>query len=268
MPLAEAIDRLGQRATAAVVVHQLRKGQPVLQHQLERELALAFVDLGNRVERAAADTMLRHQAQLFESKWRTTLTVAQKEQLVSSIMNTANLHSWASAKLTPTFEKWWNMTSVFTGRVLVQQGIMEQVRPEIARKMTQAGGTRRGMVDIEGDTRKAIMRTIDQGIQDGLSPRDTAKLMRDIVPEGRFVNAGASYRSTMIARTEMRAAQNRSAIEHYRTMPTVQNVVAFDGDQDEECAARNGQIFTLDEAEVEDADTHPNCVLAFGPVAS
>lgn len=266
--LADSIDRLGQRATAAVVVHQLRKGQPRLRSQLERELASAFVDLGARVERATQEALLRHQSQLFEVKWSSTLTLGQKDQLVNSILSSSNLQSWVTAKLGPTFEKWWNMTSVFTGRVLVQQGIMSQVRPEIAHRMALAGGTRRGLVDIPGDTRKAIFRVIDRAIQDGLSPRDTARLMRDVVPEGRFVNAGAGYRANMIARTEMRSAQNRSAIEHYRTTSNVQHVVAFDGDSDEECAGRNGEIFTLDEADIEDANTHPNCVLAFGPVAS
>ncbi len=259
---------VGRRATAAVVVHQLRKGQPNLQHQLERELALAFIDLGERVERAAEEAFARHAGELFEAKWRSTLTLAQKDTLVRNIMSTANLHTWTTEKLSPAFEKWWNMTAVFTGRTLVRQGIMEQVRPEIAHKMALAGGARKGLVDVAGDTRKAIFRVIDHAIQNGLAPRDAARLMRDVVPEGRFVNAGASYRAQMIARTEMRSAQNRSAIEHYRTTSNIQHVVAFDGDGDEECAARNGQIFTLDEAEVEDADTHPNCVLAFGPVAS
>jgi SPP1 gp7 family putative phage head morphogenesis protein len=263
----DLLGRLEQRATAAVVVHRIRTRMVNLQHGLERDLALAFVNLGERAGRAAEDVLSRRRQEVYEAAWR-TLTHAQVDDLINAILNATRLHGWAADKLTPAFEKWWAITAAYTGRELVQQGIISQVRPTIASRMLEAGGLRKGLLDIEGDTKAALFRALDHAREAGLNPREVAKLVQGVVPEGRFVHAGPAYRSQLIARTEMRSAANRSSIEHYRTTNVIQHVVAFDGDSDEECAVRNGSIFTLDEAEIEDANTHPNCVLAFGPVAS
>jgi SPP1 gp7 family putative phage head morphogenesis protein len=110
------------------------------------------------------------------------------------------------------------------------------------------------------------MKVIDVGRKLGVNPNQTAKLIEQFVPAGRFTEAGAGYRARMIARTETLHAARISSLEVYRTAPQVKEVIAFDGESDEECAARNGSTFTFDEAEAEANGTHPNCVLAFGPV--
>lgn len=71
------------------------------------------------------------------------------------------------------------------------------------------------------------------------------------------------YRAEMIARTEMMDAYNASTIASGREAG-VEEWQAIDGDEDEECAARDGQIFSSDEADsIED---HPNGTLDWVPV--
>jgi hypothetical protein len=70
-------------------------------------------------------------------------------------------------------------------------------------------------------------------------------------------------RGETIARTESAYAYNHGAISAYDDAG-VEKVECLDSDADPECAARNGQIMTLDEALA--IDPHPNCVLAFAPV--
>lgn len=70
-------------------------------------------------------------------------------------------------------------------------------------------------------------------------------------------------RSEMIARTETATAYNHGAIVSYQEAG-VERVEILDSDNDEECAARNGKVVTLDEALA--IEPHPNCVMAFAPV--
>lgn len=110
--------------------------------------------------------------------------------------------------------------------------------------------------DIGRTTRDRVIHAIRQGIEQGLSPRELGELVR--------TSAGFDEaRAETIARTETAKVLNQASIESYREYE-VQYVQADDGDDDEECAARNGQVYTLDEAEgIED---HPNGTLSWTPV--
>ena len=71
------------------------------------------------------------------------------------------------------------------------------------------------------------------------------------------------YRAERIARTELMFAYNAAALDSYGSMGVTQ-VQAIDGDDDEECAERNGQVFSLADAEA--IEDHPNGTLDWAPV--
>ena len=89
------------------------------------------------------------------------------------------------------------------------------------------------------------------------------------MPAGPYRQAGAHYRSYVIARTETKYAQNVSALETYRESGQFTGMLAYDGrlgDTDAECMERDGKIFTFDEVAAEMASEHPNGTLSFAPV--
>ena len=109
---------------------------------------------------------------------------------------------------------------------------------------------------INATTREGIRRLVAEAIERGLSPAEAGKLVREW--------AGFDeYRAERIARTELMFAYNAAALDSYGAMG-VTEVEAIDGDEDDECAERNGRVFTLEEAEgIED---HPNGTLDWAPV--
>jgi HK97 family phage portal protein len=127
-------------------------------------------------------------------------------------------------------------------------------------------GTRLGLLDIPGTTKTALFTVIDEGNQNGWDPIRIARSIREDVPAGPFVNAGPTYRAQLISRTETRWAQNASSIALYRENDSVQGCVAMDGTGDPDCASRDGQEYSFDDAEIEMNSEHPNGTLAFAPV--
>lgn len=238
----------------ALVVDALRKGQQDLiglfRADVERELKL----LG---QVATAATAARG-GLVMESK--------RERDRVAAIVAAMSIPIWTQKRLVPIYEQDFKRTGELTVKLLNRFDLEVSMRDELENRLLSEGGKRAGLVDIAGEAKQSIFDAIEDGRAAGLNPRETAKLLEEYVPAGRFRNAGVRYRSQLIARTEAVHAQRISSIELYRGSPVVKETVAFDGEEDEECAARNGESFTFDEAEAEAEGTHPNCVLAFGPV--
>jgi phage portal protein BeeE len=130
------------------------------------------------------------------------------------------------------------------------------------------GGER--ITDINARTLQAISIELAEGTKRGYS---IAQLI-DGVPAEEFrgvLNVGldngvgvwGDARAETIARTETALSYNRAALGGYREF-NVRQVQAIDGDKDAECATRNGQTFSLDDA-YGIAD-HPNGTLDWVPV--
>lgn len=142
---------------------------------------------------------------------------------------------------------------------------------EVERGIIAEGGTRRGLMDVPKQTRGAITRAIADGREAGENPLAIARRIREEVPAGQFVNAGPSYRAQLIARTETKWAQNRSALAAYKSAENVTAVQAYDarlGETDEDCTFRDGQIFSLEAADIESGLEHPNGTLSFAPIVN
>lgn len=111
---------------------------------------------------------------------------------------------------------------------------------------------------INETTREAIQDAIEEGFNEGLSPLEIAALIEDLP-------AFDLARAELVARTETMFAYNDAALTSYGEFG-VTEVLAYDGDQDEECAARDGQTFSLEESlSIED---HPNGTLDWAPVVA
>lgn len=123
----------------------------------------------------------------------------------------------------------------------------------LSKLMKSVGKRIGGIIDT---TRDDIQRVIAKGLDDGLG----ASELGDLIESATTFD---EYRAELIARTETAAVLNQAAIESYREYG-VERVRAIDGDSDEECAARDGQEFDLDEAL--DIEDHPNGTLDWVPV--
>lgn len=132
-------------------------------------------------------------------------------------------------------------------------GLPEKV---LTRLLLNVGGKVDGILDT---TRDSIARQVRDGIEAGDSPREL----------GDRIEAATAFgeaRAETIARTETAVLLNEAAIESYREYG-ITHVLVDDGDDDEACAAANGQTWTLDEAEA-DPIAHPNCVRSFSPIVT
>jgi hypothetical protein len=123
----------------------------------------------------------------------------------------------------------------------------------VSRVATKVGARVTGITQT---TQNAISSAIQQGFDDGLSPGEIADLI-DGLPE--FDEA----RAELVARTETMFAYNAAALDSFGEFG-VTEVQAIDGDGDEECADRDGQTFSIEDADsIED---HPNGTLDWVPI--
>ena len=130
------------------------------------------------------------------------------------------------------------------------------------------GGER--IADINARTLQAITMELAEGARRGY----TISQLIDGVPAEGFrgvlgvgldngVGVWGDARAETIARTETALSYNRAALDGYKEF-RVSRVLAYDGDGDPDCAARNGREFDIDDA-FSIAD-HPNGTLDWSPV--
>jgi hypothetical protein len=243
----------------AAVVQDLRSREPALERVARPEIQRAMEDLGQRV----AGASVQIGSPLLEAR---TVPKGEEEVRIDSIIAASRLESWKIQQLKPMFERQWQRAARMTVDALERHDIQTSMRDKIASDILLNGGNRIGLVDIAGDTRRALLKVIQTGRELGLNPRKTALLIEHFVPAGRFTLAGKQYRSQMIARTETLSAVREASLMTYDFSRTVEQVMAFDGEEfDETCASRNGEVFSIEAAFLENGNVHPNCVLCWGP---
>jgi SPP1 gp7 family putative phage head morphogenesis protein len=109
--------------------------------------------------------------------------------------------------------------------------------------------------DIAETTRQKVRAATEEGIAEGMGAAQLGKLVSESAAFGE-------YRGELIARTETNHVLNAAQLESYREYE-VEKVQAYDGDDDPECAARNGQVYTVEEASA--IQDHPNGTLDWAP---
>jgi len=173
---------------------------------------------------------------------------------------------------------WWNgrkwderlMAALQAPLVAMAQSVTSHVSDVLApRKADPLDPVQRALTrgaarvtGINARTKDAIASYVASGIEEGLSAAELA----DAIEEGITLDGMAlfdEYRAELIARTELMDAYNGAALSSYDDAG-ITIVQAIDGDGDEECAARDGQEFSVEEADsIED---HPNGTLDWVPV--
>lgn len=136
------------------------------------------------------------------------------------------------------------------------------VWPEAVQRKVIAKVGRR-VTGINETTRDAVVRTIQttvtRGIDEGMGAAQLGDALEVALDDAATFD---EYRAELIARTETMGAYNEAAIGSYGEFG-IEMVQALDGDGDPECAQRDGQVFTLEEAA--DIEDHPNGTLDWVP---
>lgn len=133
---------------------------------------------------------------------------------------------------------------------------------DVSRILLEAG---RRIVGIDEVTRREIATMLRLGNELGLSSWEIANGNERLgYPgiEGLFKETWRG-RPEMVARTEMQHAQIRSAVDRYQATGLVNQVELVDGEDDPECAARNGKIVPLEQVP---GLAHPHCSLNVIPI--
>ena len=234
----------------------------VLQNAYSRELHTAFTDFGKScaeeyLRREDTGKSLTHGGTLVRQKIdASTLVEMIVNELLGNFKN--DLSKLQKIHVLRTMEQTLDTIKTVTA---LSMGIPDLMQKQIL----EAGGKRIGLIDVEKQSRDAMFNVINDGNQAGHGPAVIARNIRDNIPSGVFVNAGAGYRAQLIARTETNWAANTSAIAAYRDSDVVSGVTALDGEGDPECAARDGEHYSFDEAEAQLNSEHPNGTLCFAP---
>jgi phage portal protein BeeE len=109
---------------------------------------------------------------------------------------------------------------------------------------------------INAVTLDKIRSAVRAGVEAGESPADIGRRIQESA-------AFDEYRAELISRTETMNVYNDAALRSYGELE-VAEVEAIDGDEDAECAARNGKRYPIDEAY--GISDHPNGTLDWVPV--
>jgi len=186
---------------------------------------------------------------------------------VRRILRALAIRQWEQAALIPAWDGHTLRTLNLTvGTVNSTLGLQVNIPDPTARRLLAEGGTRRGLIDFDRQTREALFRALFEGRSNGEGPIALARRIREQVPAGPFANAGSKYRAELIARTETANAQNISAVATYQEAGVFAGLLISDGDYDEECAAMDGRRVSFEEFETIGPTAHPNCTRSVAPV--
>ncbi len=119
------------------------------------------------------------------------------------------------------------------------------------------------------NTRKDVYNTIKLGLEEG---KPVASIGGKLAPPGTVAHdlkntliRDKDFEYVRIARTETARIQNQATLSRF-AKNGITHVNVVDGtDFDEECAAANGQVWTVEYAQTHELE-HPNCTRTFGPV--
>ena len=225
---------------------------PAEQHAKGR-MAGFFADQRERLSRAIHDTLPASKAARMkaEPEW---FDLAAEEEALRNVMREIYLEVGRGA------------LQVVSNRVerFVQPDFVKAVLDDLL----GYGGSR--ITQITERTREALVSELSEGVRrgysisqliDGVPSESYNGVQKALLDNG--VEVFGDLRAETIARTETALSYNRAALTGYDRFG-IREVVAFDGDKDAQCAARDGVTFALDDAQ--NITDHPNGTLDWAPV--
>ncbi len=271
-PLIEAFDDLGRQVAElyrTIAVSEAARAEPVAYEPFKFSPGVKDGARGYRFMYESSNGQHVYAITLNTSD----RTVARKQvdedmEIVGRILMDLQLDEWQSMVLEGLLAVHYRSALEGTvGNINSVLGLGVTIPDTVARRVVAEGGTRLGLLDISRDTRESIFRALHAGRSAGEGPSVLARRIRDQVSAGRWSNAGPRYRAMVIARTETKYAQNVSTIEAYKQSDAVTALLAVDaqvGNSDAECEARDGQVYSFEDAQrIVD---HPNGTLSWSPV--
>lgn len=256
------VSRSTLRAGTAYI-SALQKQEGPLQKVFERRLKGFFRDLGKAAKAAAVPFL---EAADLTPKSSDEAEEKSDDLLVAQILEQLGIEAHRT-----TFQRLYETQYVETAKKVSEAanlaGISGSLPDPVARAVAGAGGRRSGLVDITGQTRKALFDAIAEGRAEGEGVPQVASRIVDYVESGHWQTP--EMRAQIIARTETKYAQNISTIERAKAA-SVEQFIIFDGRlgegrSDPDHIARNGSIVSAAEASQLAADEHPNGTLSFAP---
>ena len=183
------------------------------------------------------------------------------------ILQRMGVTQWTQDALLPAYDgHYLRVLNQTVGTINSTVGLSVNLPDPVQMRVIRQGGTRLGLIDVQGQARRTLYRIIAEAREEGLGPPDIARRIRTEIPAGRY--RSTLTRGRVIARTETKYAQNVSSLETYRRSVNYTHVRVFDaqlGDTDSPCEIANGQTWTYERADAEPLQ-HPNCTRSFAPV--
>ena len=239
-------------------VLMLQRQERGLETAFEKPLKALFIRFGKAAGDAARELISEQ-----EGKSRGT---KEEDLLVAQILEKLGIAKW-TGELRRAYEAQYLEVAKAMSEAAERAGLGASLPDPVARSIVAAGGRRAGIVDIEGQSRKAMFTALAEGRAEGEGAQALADRIAGYVEGGHWQSA--ETRARIIARTETKYAQNISTIERAKA-GGVEQFIIFDGRLGpgrslDSHIARNGSIVTAAEADALAAAEHPNGTLSFAP---
>lgn len=253
--------RVRANALQRGIVRAYARDALVLIPVFQRDLIAAFGDLGARARRAYLNLTPRPIRQ----------TDPGDRDRVDAILRGMGTDDWTDRSLSPSYRAAMIRTGAMTTGTASRWlgGLFVDLPDHVGRRVVAEGGRRIGLVDIRGQSRRALFHALAEGRAQGMAREQLANHIAGRITRGPY--RSVETRALVIARTETLHAQRVSALEVYRRTEVVTGMLAFDaqvGATDAECEDRNQRVYSFRDADLETSLEHPNGTLSWAPYSS
>lgn len=229
-----------------------------------------FEDWGDEAGRAARQILIANGEVEATEAGKARGPIATKadrnDPLVRMIIELLNIEAWQE-QLSSRYQAQYLAIAKDIAEAVEQSGFGTSIPDPVMRDILRIGGTRAGLVDLDGQTRRAVFDALAEGRAEGEGVNALTNRIANMVEGGHWGNA--ETRARVIARTETKHAQNLSTIKTGLANGVAEFVV-FDGRFGEPRSelshiARDGKIVSAEDAQTMAENMRPNCTLSFAP---